>query len=285
MHLTFQKILIIGNGKIANMVLQYVANQKKEYSYQLEYIQHEGHIFGIAEEICRKNGIAIVEIKEKEKLTEYLYSIHDKTLIISANNNFIFPKIVVDKENIVIVNFHNALLPRYAGRNASSWVIYMGETETGITWHYITEQIDAGDIIIQRRCPIGPDVKAYELARILMDLAYESFVEIFRGVLAQSIKTYAQQAEDGRTIYFSKQVPGQGCFKLQDPPETIYRLLRSMDYGKSDIFPNARSVFEGRPIEILRYRKIDKTNVNKKDSFLFLPMDGQYTLELKYRWI
>ena len=285
MHLEFQKLLIIGNGKIVNMVLKYVSEKRREYGYQLEYIQHERHSFGTAEEICKKNGIEIIEIREKETLAEFLCDIYDNTLIISANNNYIFPKIVIDKENIVIVNFHNALLPQYAGRNASSWVIYMREMETGITWHYVTEHVDAGDIIIQKSCPIDSNIKAYELAQTLMDLAYECFTEIFQGILTKNIETYIQSDEISRTIYSSKQIPGGGQFTLQDAPESIYRLLRSMDYGKTGIFPNARSMLGGRTIEILRYRKIDKAYVSERDYTLFLPIDDQYTLELKYRWV
>ena len=74
-----------------------------------------------------------------------------------------FQKKIVSSENIVIINFHNALLPELPGRNAPSWSIYEGKDYTGITWHYVTEGVDEGDIIVQKKCDVTADIRAYEL--------------------------------------------------------------------------------------------------------------------------
>src|SRR5229473_4314526 len=52
------------------------------------------------------------------------------------------------------INFHDALLPRYAGVNATSWAIINEELLHGITFHEMIETVDAGPILQQRRVSV-----------------------------------------------------------------------------------------------------------------------------------
>lgn len=280
---TFQKIVIIGYGKVTGEVLQYVYDRKAEYRYELIFIEHEIHPLNITEKICRENGIPFMRITDKKKLADMLEEIDEKTLIISASNNFLFPASLVGKPNITIINFHNALLPEYPGRNAPTWVIYMRERETGITWHYVTAGVDEGNIIIQKRCEITEDMKAYELTEQLMDLAGEAFREKFADIMSWRVETREQEFAPDRRMYRSYEVPADGFFALTDAPEDIYRLLRSVDYGKNNIFPPVRTVIGGQAAEILRYRKIPIDKRKEGEEFLYLPLGADTLLKLKYK--
>lgn len=55
------------------------------------------------------------------------------------------------------INIHGSLLPKYRGIFPSFWVLAKGERETGVTVHYMTEGIDEGPIILQRKIPISPN--------------------------------------------------------------------------------------------------------------------------------
>lgn len=281
----FQKIVIMGYGKVTGEIITYVHEQKERYGYQLEFIEHEVHPFSITEKICQEKQIPFSRIEDKKQLSAYLDALQEKTLLISASNNFLFPEGLVSKDNITIINFHNALLPDYPGRNAPSWVIYCKEKESGITWHYVTAGVDEGNIIIQKRCPIGEDTKAYELTETLMRLAYEGFVEVFAQVLQDAVQSIPQNFQKDRRMYRSKEVPGDGRFAMEDAPADIYRLLRSVDYGKNDIFPLPRTQYHGEEVEILRYRKIAKSKVTEGDNFIYLPLDDIYVLKIKYQKI
>ena len=173
----FEKIIIIGYGRVTGQVLEHVCDRKSDYGYSVEYIEHEPHPFSTLKKACQARGVPYFSIPEKGKLGRRLEAVEEETLILSASNNFLFPASVVEKPNVAIVNFHNALLPRFPGRNAPSWAIYEGEGKTGITWHYVTAGVDEGGVILQKSCGIGPDVKAYELTERLMALAYEGFCE------------------------------------------------------------------------------------------------------------
>lgn len=283
MNTIFHKVIVIGYGKVTGEVLRYVCDRKKEYGYEIEFIEHEVHVLSITEKICAENEIPFMRITDKKELASCLNKITERTLIVSASNNFLFPASLVEKKHITIINFHNALLPEYPGRNAPTWVIYMGEKETGITWHYVTAGIDEGNIIIQKRCEIGDDTKAYELTERLMDLASEAFQECFADVMAESVNPRPQGFDLKRKMYRSYEVPAEGFFELTDSPEDIYRLLRSVDYGKNDIFPPMRTTVEGKEAEILRYRKITPDKRKDEEGFLYLQLKEGF-LKIKYRY-
>jgi len=65
-------------------------------------------------------------------------------------------------ENLVIrnfpltVNLHTGLLPNNKGVNTCSVPILRGDTQTGVTLHEMTEQLDGGDIILQAAYPVLP---------------------------------------------------------------------------------------------------------------------------------
>jgi folate-dependent phosphoribosylglycinamide formyltransferase PurN len=61
------------------------------------------------------------------------------------------------------INYHNGLLPGYRGLRATAWSMYRGETETGFTFHYMTERIDAGRILLQNSIPITSETSYREL--------------------------------------------------------------------------------------------------------------------------
>ncbi len=56
-----------------------------------------------------------------------------------------------------VINRHNALLPRNRGRLTPFWVAYRQEPETGVSIHFVTEALDAGDIIVQERYAVTPE--------------------------------------------------------------------------------------------------------------------------------
>lgn len=279
----FDRIVIMGDGKIAGDILTYLNDLQQSYKFLLEYIEHEIHRFSVIGKICQIKKIAFNHIYNKEELVSYLDAIQEKVLIISAYNTFLFPRRVVEKENVIIINYHNALLPAYPGRNAPSWAIFMGEEKTGITWHYVTSSIDAGNIIWQKQCAIGENMKAYQLDEILMQLAFEGFKEIFAGVFSGIVDGRMQCIAADRRIYHSWEVPGDGRFSLEEPSQNIYRLLRSTDFGKANIFPRMRTVYQGEDVEIVRYRKINKDEITEGNNILYLPYDGDKLLRMKYQ--
>ena len=79
-----------------------------------------------------------------------------------------------------IINIHPALLPKFGGKGmygdrVHEAVVAAGETESGITIHYINEHYDEGDTIFQAKCPVLPDDSAIDVAQKVHSLEYKHY--------------------------------------------------------------------------------------------------------------
>ena len=79
-----------------------------------------------------------------------------------------------------ILNVHPSLLPKYAGGmdiNVHAEVIKNKEKETGCTIHFVTDQVDGGPILIQKRCLVDPVDTPKTLKNKVQKLEGEAFLE------------------------------------------------------------------------------------------------------------
>lgn len=56
-----------------------------------------------------------------------------------------------------IINIHPSLLPKYAGLDTYQRAVEAGETEHGMTIHFVNEEVDCGAVILQAKVPIFPN--------------------------------------------------------------------------------------------------------------------------------
>lgn len=278
----YRIVIVLGVGKIACGVLKHIVALRDIYGYQVLYINNGKSVYDEGKAFAYDANVEYREIYDSKEMTKFFLSITVNALIVSAGNFYLFPKEVIQMQNLVIINFHNSILPDYAGRNAPSWVIFNGEKETGITWHYVSTGIDDGAIICREYCEVGREEKAYHLAGRLMKLGIIGFERCFRNILDDTVQSIPQNRYDVQKIYYAKDIPGGGQCSSNDTTDDIYRLLRSMDYGKADIFPAIVLLWENKPLKILRYKKIEIFSMDETDTLCLPFSDGTY-LQIKYK--
>jgi len=79
-----------------------------------------------------------------------------------------------------ILNVHPSLLPKYAGgidTNVHKEVLKNGDNKTGCTIHFVTEEIDAGPILVQKSCKVTPDDTIESLKEKVQCLEGQAFIE------------------------------------------------------------------------------------------------------------
>ena len=84
-----------------------------------------------------------------------------------------------------MINIHPALLPKFGGkgmygRHVHEAVAAAGETESGITIHYINEHYDEGNVIFQATCPVLPTDTPEMIAENVHALEYEFYPRIIK---------------------------------------------------------------------------------------------------------
>jgi len=100
------------------------------------------------------------------------------------------PNFLIDAFPRRIINLHPALLPKYGGKGMWGHHVHeavkaAGETETGMTVHWVTPVCDSGEIIAQVKVAISPDDSADDIARKEHELEMTHFPKIVEQVLQE----------------------------------------------------------------------------------------------------
>jgi len=100
----------------------------------------------------------------------------------------LIPNYLIDAFPSKMVNIHPSLLPKYGGKGMWGHHVHeavkaAGETETGMTVHWVTPQCDAGDIIVQYRVALSPSDTADDIAAKEHLLEMEHFPKVIEELI------------------------------------------------------------------------------------------------------
>ena len=120
-----------------------------------------------------------------------LLSEHHIDFIVLAGFLPLVPDFLIEAFPRRIINIHPALLPKYGGKGMWGHHVHeavkaAGETETGMTVHYVTPVCDSGEIIAQFRTPLSPDDTADDIAAKEHILEMEHFPKVVEQVLFET---------------------------------------------------------------------------------------------------
>ena len=96
-----------------------------------------------------------------------LFDAYNVDLVVMAGWMRIVSKKFCDAFAGRLINLHPSLLPKYKGLNAVEQALKAGESETGCSVHWVTEQLDSGAVIKQQTVPILPGDTAESLQRAI----------------------------------------------------------------------------------------------------------------------
>lgn len=85
-------------------------------------------------------------------------------------------------------NLHASLLPKYRGAAPMTYAVWNGESETGLTIFRIVREMDAGEIALQARTPIGPDETTGQVHDRMAEMGAEFFVRFLADLEAGTIE-------------------------------------------------------------------------------------------------
>ncbi|MBI3303119.1 MAG: formyl transferase [Deltaproteobacteria bacterium] len=129
-------------------------------------------------------------------------------VVVSINASQVFKKQLLTLPPLGCINVHGAPLPKYRGRLPSFWALFNREQETGVTVHFMNEELDDGPIIAQRRVPIVPGETQHSLIvktkRVGAELLLESLDRLEKGTVETRPNDRAQ------ATYYSFPTPEDG---------------------------------------------------------------------------
>jgi formyltetrahydrofolate-dependent phosphoribosylglycinamide formyltransferase len=109
----------------------------------------------------------------------------DIDLVVLGGYMKILGPAVLDKYKGRILNVHPSLLPKFAGGmnlDVHQAVLDAGEKETGMTIHQVTEVVDGGEIILQKKVAVEADDTATSLKEKVQALEKEWYPKVVKAI-------------------------------------------------------------------------------------------------------
>ena len=119
---------------------------------------------------------------KNEEFLDSLRALHADLQIVVAFR--MLPEVVWAMPPLGTFNLHGSLLPQYRGAAPINWAIINGEQETGVTTFFLQQEIDTGDLILQKRTPITDDDNAGTIHDRLMSIGAAAVVETVDCIIA-----------------------------------------------------------------------------------------------------
>lgn len=145
---------------------------------------------------------------------------------------------------IAAVNVHFGLLPYNRGSFPIPWAIIDGN-DPGVTMHHMDPGVDTGDIVAQMAVPAS----GYETAREVYDRCTAAGLYLFERyfpLLLEGRAPRLQQPRQGGS-YYRPGYPFERWIDWSQRAQTVCRFVRALTFPP---FPNARTAFRGRELEV-----------------------------------
>ena len=130
-----------------------------------------------------------VELNDESVMLPLLRK-YDISMIVLAGFLPIIPDFLVEAYTRRIVNIHPSLLPRHGGKGMWGHHVHeavkaAGDTETGMTVHYVSSVCDGGEIIVQYSVPLSPDDTPDDIAEKEHELEMKYYPAVIEQLLEE----------------------------------------------------------------------------------------------------
>lgn len=221
------KIVFIGQAPFGKESLEALLNQKEDIVgvITVEDLPDQKYPNPV-KECAIEHEIALFQsnfLKKKESV-DWVRALKPDLLVLGFVTSFV-PLEMIDLATHGGINYHPSLLPKYRGGSAINWAIINGETETGVTIHYIDAGVDTGPILLQETVEITPDdtVKSVYFKKLYplgIKMIAEAVKQIREGTATSTIQDEAQAS------FQPVITPKDTIIDWTRPTNQIYNLLR-----------------------------------------------------------
>jgi len=218
--------------------------------------------FNSVSEFCRENNINYYYADEcnNDKMIKII-SKYDVSVIFSFYYRNMIPWSILNIPKYGAVNLHGSMLPKYRGRAPVNWQLINGETQGGVTLHYMTAKPDAGDIIDQEPVsitkqddPLSLYSKLDEAAKLLLERSVDKIVigKCDRKPQNHLIATY-----------YGGRKPEDGLIDWSWSAEKICNLIR----GVTKPYPGAFTYYLGKKLIIWKSSVVTNVQITLGEDF------------------
>ena len=176
-------------------------------------------------------------------------------VLVVAAYGLLLPQSVLDTPALGCLNIHASLLPRWRGAAPIHRAILAGDRQTGVCIMQMDAGLDTGDVLLEKRCVIGPDETSAQLHDRLALLGAQALVEsltpLCRGELPAS-----PQPTDGIT-YAEKLAKSEARLDFAHDAQILHRQVRAFNP-----WPVAEANLLGQRVRLWQSRTVNDTPID-----------------------
>ena len=151
--------------------------------------------------------------------------------LFSIVNLRILPAEVIALPRRAAINFHDGLLPHYAGLHVTTWSLINRERRHGVTWHYMLAGLDEEDVVKQHSFAVAENETVASLNTRCFEAGIASFKELIDDLSSGALIRTTQDLSMRK--YFSRfERPSATCvLDWRADAEELDALVRALDFG------------------------------------------------------
>ena len=210
-NLTSNIVVLISGG---GTNLQAIIDACKAADYPgkvVGVISNKANVFGLTR--AKNAGIAHCVLSHKDFSSREIYDqalikqidLYQADVVVLAGFMRILTPEFVQHYQGKLINIHPSLLPKYQGLHTHQRAIDAGDTDHGVSVHYVTEELDGGPVILQAKVPIFAGDTAEELALRVHEQEHRIYPLVVKWCCNQRISMH-----NDTVLFEGKELPASG---------------------------------------------------------------------------
>ncbi|MDJ0677008.1 MAG: methionyl-tRNA formyltransferase [Calothrix sp. MO_167.B42] len=173
-----------------------------------------------------QKGWNVIRSSGKDPILEDFIIKAKPDLLWVTDYRYLLPSSLIKLAPLGTVNLHPSLLPKYRGRAPVNWAIINGETQLGLTAHFVDEGMDTGDIIEQVCFELSEEQDVGDALQIMYPI-YQKLTRLVLGYF-DSGQIPRKPQNHSQATTFPRRKPQDGLIDWQQPALHIRNLIRAL---------------------------------------------------------
>ena len=238
---------VLKNGYKISLIVSYEDSKKNNYS---DYVSFDD----LANKYKIKN-LKVKNINDEENI-QIIKKINPDLILVMGWSQ-ILKEDIINIPSKGVIGSHPTELPKFRGRAPIPWSIIKGLKKSALTFFYIEEGVDNGDIMDQCKFTISENDDATIIYNKITQIGKKMLVKNLR--LLESGKTNRKKQDNSNFIEnWPKRVPDEGMIDWSKSSKEIHTLIRATTHP----YPGAFTFFKGLKLKIWKASYLDKHNLD-----------------------
>lgn len=258
------KAIFMGTPDIAATILKSVIESKHEILAVVTQPdkpkgRSQGKLsFPPVKEVALEHQIPVLQpqkVKE-EAFLEEIRKLNPDIILVAAYGKLL-PKALLELPRFGCINVHASLLPKYRGASPIQWAVLNGEEKSGVTIMYMTEALDAGDMIATEEVELSKEETAGSLHDKLAQIGGPLLLSAMEAIEAGNVKRTPQNEEEA--TYVTMLDKAMGNLNFSKSAIELERFVRGLNP-----WPTAYTKLHGKMLKIWKAEVASEMTLSKE---------------------